>query len=199
MRFGSLFSGIGGLDLGLERAGLTCAWQVENNPLCLRVLQKHWPTVPRHGDVKELDPNDLSPVDIIAGGFPCQDVSQAGTRSEGIGGARSGLWIEMARVVRHLRPRFVLVENVAGLAVRGLDRVLGDLADLGYDAEWTSIGAAHVGAPHLRRIFVLAAPSGVPNPLRCGLRQLGQRGGEQQSGPLLFLSDASGVGHVFAS
>lgn len=155
---GSLFSGIGGLDLGLERAGMTVRWQVENDAYCQRVLAKHWPDVPRYGDIKELDPHALEPVDLICGGFPCHDISQAGER-RGITGERSGLWVEFARVVRHLRPRFVLVENVGDLAVRGLSTVLGDLAAIGYDAEWQSIPAAALGAPHRReRLFIVAYP-----------------------------------------
>jgi DNA (cytosine-5)-methyltransferase 1 len=161
MTFGSLFAGIGGMDLGLERAGLRCAWQVEINPFCRRVLAKHWPSVRRHDDVQTFPPGDPEEwkVDLICGGFPCQDLSLAG-RGAGLDGERSGLWWEYSRVIRALRPRFVLVENVPGLLIRGLDRVLGTLASLGYDAEWGCISAAALGAPHIReRIFILAYPN----------------------------------------
>lgn len=156
MRFGSLFTGIGGLDLALESFGHDCAWQVEIDPYARGVLEYHWPTVHRHADVRTVGEAELSGVDIICGGFPCQDISNAGARV-GIAGERSGLWSEFARIVRVLRPRYVFVENVAALLARGLGRVLGDLAESGYDAEWDCLRAADVGAPHLRdRIFILA-------------------------------------------
>ena len=181
MRFGSLFSGIGGLDLGLERAGMECAWQVEIDEWCRRVLARHWPDVPRWDDAATFPPdaesdlwrapwNDgrLAPdgqgVDLVVGGFPCQPVSLAGKR-RGSDDER-WLWPEFARIVRVLRPRYVLVENVPGLLARGMGDVLGDLAACGYDAEWDCIPAAAVGAPHLRyRVFIVAyAPgSGPPN------------------------------------
>lgn len=156
MTFGSLFSGIGGIDLGLERAGMTCKWQVEIDPYCRRVLTKHWPHVPKHDDVKTFPPIGDWWVDLIAGGFPCQDISYAG-KGAGLKGERSGLWFEFARIIREVRPTFVLVENVSALLVRGLDSVLGTLAADGYDCEWSCIPAAAVGAPHIRdRIFLLA-------------------------------------------
>jgi len=156
--FGSLFAGIGGFDLGFERAGLTCSWQVEINPFARRVLEKHWPTVPRHDDVRTFPPTDSDNwrVDVICGGFPCQDISSSGSK-EGIGGERSGLWVEYARVVRTLRPRFVVVENVADVLHRGLGDVLGDLAGMGFDAEWRLFPAAAFGVAQRRpRVFVVA-------------------------------------------
>lgn len=160
LTFGSLFSGIGGLDLGLERAGMRCLWQVEIDDFCRRVLTKHWPDVPKYGDIRELSDDELRPVDLICGGFPCQDISNAGKRA-GINGERSGLWSEYIRLVRVLRPRFVLVENVAAILFRGLDTVLGDLAASGYDAEWQCIPAAAIGAPHIRdRCYVVAYTDG---------------------------------------
>lgn len=159
MTYGSLFSGIGGLDLALEAFGHTPVWQAESDPYARAVLAKHWPEVRRYNDVREID-HEAPPADIICGGFPCQDISSAGSRA-GIDGARSGLWAEYARIVRELRPRAVFVENVSDLAVRGLDRVLGDLAAIGFDAEWTCVRASDVGAPHRReRIFILAYPAG---------------------------------------
>jgi DNA (cytosine-5)-methyltransferase 1 len=154
---GSLFSGIGGIDLGLELAGMRVRWQVEIDPWCQRVLEKHWPNVDRYDDVRAVGLHNLERVDVIAGGFPCQDISVAG---DGLGiedGERSGLWTEFARIVRELRPRYVLVENVSALLVRGLGRVIGDLAESGYDAEWDCLPAAAIGAPHRRdRVFVVA-------------------------------------------
>lgn len=158
LTFGSLFAGIGGIDLGLERAGLACAWQVETDPYAIRILEKHWPRVRRHDDVRTFPPDEPGGwrVDCVNGGFPCQDLSLAG-RGRGLAGERSGLWREFARIVRVLRPRYVLVENVPGLLVRGLGRILGDLAALGYDAEWDVLPAIALGAPHIRaRVFILA-------------------------------------------
>lgn len=156
MTFGSLFAGIGGFDLGFERAGMTCKWQVEIDPYCQKVLAKHWPHVRRHDDVRTFPPEGDWNVDVICGGFPCQDVSNAGKRA-GITGERSGLWAEYVRIIRHLRPRYVVVENVAALLVRGMGQVLWDLADCGMDAEWDVLPAGAVGMVHLRkRLFVVA-------------------------------------------
>jgi DNA (cytosine-5)-methyltransferase 1 len=160
LRVLSLFAGIGGFDLGLERTGgfKTVAF-CEIDPFCRRVLAKHWPEVPCYHDVRELAAEQIGPVDVICGGFPCQDISTAGTGA-GIDGKRSGLWSEYARLIGELRPRYVIVENVAALLGRGLGRVLGDLAALGYDAEWDCIPASAIGAPHRRdRIWIVAYPS----------------------------------------
>jgi DNA (cytosine-5)-methyltransferase 1 len=153
--YGSLFSGIGGIDLGFDRAGLKCAWQVEINPFARRVLQKHWPEVPKHDDITTFNGNEWPWVDVIAGGFPCQDISYAG-KGAGLQGERSGLFYEAMRIVREMGPRYVVLENVSALLVRGLDQVLGTLASIGYDAEWECLPAAAFGAPHGRdRVFVL--------------------------------------------
>ena len=161
MTFGSLFAGIGGLDLGLERAGMECRWQVEIDPYCRRVLTKHWPDVPKYEDVKDVGKGNLEPVDLICGGFPCQDISYAG-KGAGLAGERSGLWYEFARIIGEMGPRYVLVENVSALLTRGLGDVLGTLADLGYDAEWSVLPACAVGAPHPReRVFLVAYPAGL--------------------------------------
>jgi DNA (cytosine-5)-methyltransferase 1 len=154
---GSLFSGIGGLELGLERAtGGRTVWQVEQDAYCRTVLAKHWPEAERFYNVRHCSSVNLVPVELICGGFPCQDISLAGTGA-GLSGARSGLWSSFARIVGDLRPRFVVVENVSALRARGLGTVLRDLAALGYDAAWDCIPAAAVGAPHRRdRLFVVA-------------------------------------------
>ena len=155
---GSLFAGIGGFDLGLERAGMQVRWQVENNPFSQHILNKHWPDVPCYGDIREVRGEEVEPVDVLCGGFPCQDISNAGLRA-GIEGARSSLWKEIARLVGELRPRYLIVENVAALRRRGLDVVLSDLAALGYDAEWDGLRASDFGAPHRRdRIWIVAYP-----------------------------------------
>lgn len=156
MTFGSLFFGVGGIDLGLERAGMTVRWQVEIDGFATKVLERHWPDVVRHRDVRDVGGRNLERVDCIAGGFPCQDVSLAG-KGAGLAGARSGLWWEFARIAGELRPTYVLLENVPGLVNRGLEEVLGSLSELGYDAEWTVLSAAQFGAPHLRkRLFLVA-------------------------------------------
>ena len=160
MRFGELFAGIGGFSLGLERAGMKCAWQVEIDPYARAVLNKHWPDVPKHDDVRTFPPththtHDFS-VDLICGGFPCQDISVAG-KGAGLAGERSGLWNDFARIIRAVRPRWVVIENVPALTARGLGTVLGDLAEIGFDAEWHCIPASAVGAPHQReRIWIVA-------------------------------------------
>jgi len=157
---GSLFSGIGGLDLGLERAtGARTIWNCEQDEFCRKVLAKHWPDATQYTDVHDIDEH-VAPVDLICGGFPCQNLSVAGDRT-GLAGEKSGLWHEYARIIRLLRPRFVFVENVPALRTLvsddGLGRVLGDLAESGYDTEWDCVPAAAVGAPHVRdRIFILA-------------------------------------------
>lgn len=164
IRFLSLFAGIGGFDLGLERAGWQCVGQVEIDPFCQRVLARHWPNVWRHDDVRtvtsEIIRERCGSVDAIVGGFPCQDISFAGNGA-GIEGTRSGLWSEIYRLVCEIRPRFVVVENVAALLNRGMDRVLADLASCGYDAEWRVFSACEFGAPHSReRLFIIAYPHG---------------------------------------
>lgn len=157
------------MDLGLERSGMRCVWQVEIDDYCRRVLAKHWPHVRRHDDVRTFPPpeGDWS-CDLIAGGFPCQDLSLAGRRA-GLEGEQSGLWWEYARVIRLLRPRYVVVENVPGLLVptesggqSPIGCVLGELASLGYDAEWESIPASAFGSTQERfRVFIVAyTPSG---------------------------------------
>ena len=159
MKFVSLFSGIGGLDLGLERAGMECVAQVENDPWCNLVLEKHWPDVPRFGDIKTLDPKELPDHDLICGGFPCQPVSLAGARKAQ--DDERWLWPEYFRIVRQLRPRYVLVENVPGLASAGMGDVLGDLASVRYDTEWQSISACAFGSSHSRqRLFLVAHSTG---------------------------------------
>jgi DNA (cytosine-5)-methyltransferase 1 len=160
LTFGSLFAGIGGFDLGFERAGFQCKWQVEIDDYATRILERHWPDVHRERDIRQCGRHNLERVDCIIGGFPCQDISYAGAGA-GLNGARSGLFFEAARLVRELRPRAVVLENVAGLLTRGLDRVLGTLASFGYCCEWHCIPAAAVGAPHIRdRVFILAYRNG---------------------------------------
>jgi DNA (cytosine-5)-methyltransferase 1 len=159
MKFLSLFTGIGGIDLGLERAGMKCVAQVEIDPFCRAVLAKHWPDVPRFNDVRKFNRSCIDEnVDLIAGGFPCQDVSTAGSMRGLENGSRSGLYREVLRLACEFRPRYLFMENVAGLFVDGrIGIVLGDLATIGFDAEWDCIPAAAIGAHHIRdRVFILA-------------------------------------------
>ncbi|MEV6226519.1 DNA cytosine methyltransferase [Saccharopolyspora shandongensis] len=179
---GSLFSGFGGLDLAVEDVlGGRVAWHADNDPAAATVLAHHRPGVPNHGDITAMNWREVEPVDVLAGGFPCQDVSLAGRRVGLAPGTRSGLWAHMAHAIHELRPRLVVIENVRGLlsapaatsgdlescswcvgdrptgVLRALGAVLGDLADLGYDAAWRGLRAADIGAPHGRyRVFILA-------------------------------------------
>ncbi len=198
MKVLSLFSGIGGMDLGLERAGMTIVGQCEIDPYCRRVLAKHWPKVWRHDDVRTLCRrigdcdaetedgevrcpihdqefgecacvgtdqfnDEVGEIDIIAAGFECQDISIANwTGAAGIEGTRSRLWGEVARIVCELRPRWLLLENSTEIVARGLERVLCDLAAIGYDAEWTCVQARRFGSPHNReRWYSVAYPTEV--------------------------------------
>ena len=158
MKHLDLFSGIGGFALAARWVGWETVGFCEIDPYCQKVLRKHWPDVPIYEDVKKLDGRTVGHVDIITGGFPCQDISYAG-KGAGILGERSGLWSELCRIIGEVRPRYAVLENVAALLNRGLDRVAGDLAEIRYDAEWHCISAAHVGAPHLRdRVWIIAYP-----------------------------------------
>lgn len=181
-----LFSGIGGFSLGLERTGgfKTAAFcEIEEFPR--RVLAKHWPDIPCYHDIRELTAERLEAdgvaVDVITGGFPCQDISLAG-RMSGIGGAKSGLWDEMLRIIAAVRPRFVIIENSPVLRSRGLERMLGQFCAIGYDAEWHCIPLNAIDAPHRRdRIWIIAYPSGQrdglpPLEIRAGWDKLKHRG-----------------------
>ncbi len=187
MRYGSLFSGMGGLDLAVEEVfGAKAAWHAEIEPAPCRVLERRWPGVPNLGDVSKVDWAKVEPVELMCGGFPCTDLSPAGRQAGLKPGTRSGLWSEFARAIKALRPELVVIENVRGLlstvaghpahqlgfcpgclgddpervVLRALGAVLGDLADLGFDAEWTGLPASGVGAPHPRfRIVILAWPA----------------------------------------
>jgi len=162
VRFGSLFSGIGGLDLGLEMAGMECSWMVEVDKFGSQILKHQWPEAEIYGDIYTIDGKELEPVDLICGGFPCQPVSLAGKR----GGTSDERWLwgEFARIIRQVKPRWVVAENVTGLfsanSGRAFAGVLRDLAEGGYDAVWDVYpagGPGGVGAPHRReRVFIVA-------------------------------------------
>lgn len=185
MKIGSLFSGYGGLDLAVMNVtGAEVAWHCEWEDAPSAILDKNFPGVPNYRDVSKVDFTQVEPVDILTGGFPCQDLSLAGKRKGLKNGTRSGLWSEFARAINELKPRLVVIENVRGLlsatatnpelehcpwcmgesgdgepALRALGAVLGDLAELGYDAKWQGIRAADAGAPHNRfRVFIIAYP-----------------------------------------
>ena len=157
-----MFSGGGLGDYGLELAGMTIIAQVELDDYCQKILKLRWPDVPKWTDIKNVTGKEIvercGAVDLIAGGFPCQDISQANsTNTKGIEGARSGLWKEMFRIICDIRPCYVFVENVAALLYRGLGVILGDLAEGRYDAEWDCIPASAFGANHQRdRIWIVA-------------------------------------------
>jgi DNA (cytosine-5)-methyltransferase 1 len=184
MKIGSLFSGYGGLELGImAELGGEVVWHCEFDAAPSKILAERFPGIPNYGDVTKVDWSTVEPIDILCGGFPCQDVSLAGKRAGLKDGTRSGLWSEFANAIDILRPRLVVIENVRGLlsanastqmelcpwcmgeneqehSLRALGAVLGSLADLGYDAEWTNVRASDAGAPHRReRIFIIAYPN----------------------------------------
>lgn len=184
LKIGSLFSGYGGLDMAVTSLlDAEVVWHCEFANAPSKILEKNYPNIPNYGDIKTMDFTKVEPIDILTGGFPCQDLSHAGSRLGIQEGTRSGLWIEYARAIKELKPRMVFIENVRGLLsgkaysnlestegfmvrnqsdppLRAMGGLLGDLADLGYDAEWTSIRASDAGAPHRRsRIFIIAYPS----------------------------------------
>ncbi|QBP30561.1 DNA methylase [Mycobacterium phage Charm] len=168
---GSLFSGAGGLDLAMERVfNARTIWQSEVNKAASTVLEKRF-GVPNLGDITKINWREVPLVDVLCGGFPCQDVSHAGLKAGIESGTRSGLWSYFAEAIDVLKPRYVVIENVRGLlsakaqgpdgvSMRAMGRVLGDIRDLGYDARWKTLAAASVGAPHKReRVFILATPT----------------------------------------
>lgn len=184
MKIGSLFSGYGGLDIAVSNVtGAEVAWHCEWEDAPSAILEKNFPGVPNFKDVSKVDWTQVEPVDILTGGFPCQDLSLAGKRAGLKEGTRSGLWSEFYKAITTLRPRLVVIENVRGIlsakahaevehcswcmgedwngesAMRALGTVLADLADIGYDAKWTGLRAADAGAPHNRfRVFIIAYP-----------------------------------------
>jgi DNA (cytosine-5)-methyltransferase 1 len=157
MRYGSLASGIGGLDLAVEAIfDAEAAWHAEFDPNSSKILEKHWSDIPNYQDITKIDFEDISPIDILCGGYPCQPFSTAGKR-KGFEDERN-LWPYFNRAIRILRPRFIVLGNVAAHLSLGFGRVLGDLAETGYDAQWGVFRASDVGAPHRReRIFILAS------------------------------------------
>jgi len=209
LRIGSLFSGYGGLDMAVaNHYGATTAWFVEFDKHPSAILAHHYPDVPNYGDVTTIDWSQVEPVDIITGGFPCQDVSHAGLRRGVHHGTRSGLWFEMARAIDQLKPWKVVIENVAGLLsataagdvepcpwclgdaadghMRALGAVLADLAEMGFDADWGSVRAADAGAPHGRlRVFIVATARHTGHDAggtEQGQQPQGATGGPRQSG-----------------
>lgn len=164
LRVLDLFSGIGGFSLGLERAGMQTVAFCEIDPFCQKILAKHWPQVPCYDDVRSvsaarLDADGIK-VDVVCGGFPCQDISSAGCK-RGIIGQRSGLWREYWRVICEVGPKYVIVENVSDILARGMGDVLRDLATIGFDAWWHCVPASHAGLPQPRdRVWIVAYASG---------------------------------------
>jgi DNA (cytosine-5)-methyltransferase 1 len=157
MKVGSLFSCIGGIDLGFQRTGFDVRWMVEKHPFRLKILHKRFPEVSLYGDIEFVDFRKLERVDVMVGGFPCQDASIANPKGKGIEGKRTGLWKQFLRAIREQKPRYVLIENVPNLCNKGLIVVLRDLASAGYDAEWFTLQARDFGALHIReRLFIIA-------------------------------------------
>lgn len=216
-RIGELFAGYGGLGMAVQQVyGGDLAWYSEFDDAPSRIMAHHHPGVPNYGDVTAIDWGEIPRVDILTGGFPCQDVSVAGRRAGMTDGTRSGLWSHMAHAIDVLRPQLVVIENVGGLfsaeatsvmeshpwclgdggtgsdtvLLRALDAVLSTLSELGYDAEWTALRAADVGAPHGRlRVFITAHPQGEQGSLEHGdgrstAHPSGSRGGRWTTLPL---------------
>lgn len=158
IKIGSLFAGIGGFELGLERGipNSKTVWQVEQDKYCQTILKKHWPQAQLYDDVCTVGAHNLEPVDVICGGFPCQDISVAG-KGKGINAERSGLWWEMYRVISELRPTVAVLENVPAITTRGGTQVIAALAKIGYDCEWQIISARMFGAPHIRKRWFCVA------------------------------------------
>jgi len=160
IKIGSVFSGIGGFELGLERAipNSQTIWQCEQDKYCRSILQKHWPDAKMYDDITKMDTAEVERPHILCGGFPCQDISVAG-KGAGIHGKKSGLWWHMHALISRFRPSIIVLENVPAISFRGAREVLGSLAQIRYDAEWTTISARQFGAPHLRkRWFCVAYP-----------------------------------------
>lgn len=173
---GSLFSGIGGLEMGLEMTGrFKTVWQSEMDNHCRKVLRRHWPDAELFGDVREVGvTNEIKAVDVICGGFPCQDLSSAREgsgqgRGKGLDGKKSGLYREFIRIIKQVGPRGFVIENVPNLVNRGLETILGEVADLGYDAEWHIVSAASVGGPHLRKRLFIMGYANSTHPQRGGI------------------------------
>lgn len=157
MKHGSLFSGIGGFERGAELAGIETKWNCEYEKHNRKILHKHWPLTEQYDDIRTMQ--NPGYVDIISGGFPCQDISVAGSM-EGIAGARSGLWGEMFRICGQVRPKYIIIENSPALTIRGFEQVLCDLSKIGYSAEWQCLSNLSFGYPHRReRIYVIAYPN----------------------------------------
>ena len=165
MKTGSLFSGIGGIEIGFEKQGFETEWFIESEPYAQAILRKRFPQAKIYGDIKKVNFRTIPRVEILTGGFPCQDISYAG-KGVGIKGSRSSLWKHYLRAISEIRPRIALIENVPALRSRGLDTVLCDLSSIGYDAEWYCISASTIGALHKRdRIFIFAYPNSNGNGL----------------------------------
>jgi DNA (cytosine-5)-methyltransferase 1 len=162
IKVGSLFAGVGGFEKGIEDAfdGMAeTVWQVEQNSFCQKVLKKHWPNATIYDDVRTVGKHNLEPVHILCGGFPCQSISVAG-KMEGLENEnKSGLWWEMHRIISELRPRIAILENVANILSVGGPDVVGSLAAIGYDCEWTVVRASDFGAPHHRARWYCVAYS----------------------------------------
>ena len=198
MKVLDLFSGIGGFSLGLEAAGMETIAFCEKEPFCQAVLKKHWPDTPCHDDVTKLDGKQYhGSIEVICGGFPCQDISLAG-KGAGLAGERSGLWFEYLRVIKEAQPRYAIIENVSALRSRGLEEVLRSLAEIGYDAEWHCIPASAIGAPHQRdRIWIVAYARSAGRH-EGNLRQQGDNGKQIEQGRSAIASEPSETSSLMA-
>lgn len=162
MKFASFFAGIGGFDLGFQQAGMQPVFHCEIDPYCQRILKRHWPKVPLHGDIQTLSAADIPEASLWAAGWPCQDLSAANTQREGLKGARSGLFFDFARLARAATPKWLVLENVQGLLSanggQAFDEVINELEEIGYLGIWFSCNLLNTGIPQSReRIFIIAS------------------------------------------
>lgn len=211
IKLGSLFAGIGGFELGaqwaFDRAGIPhkILFQVEQNKYCQSVLRKHWPGTQIFDDVRAVGRHNLPDVDVLIGGFPCQDISVAGHQKGIINGKKSSLWFEMLRIIGELRPAIVVLENVPAIVRVGGPVVVGGLTEIGYDCEWQIVSARQFGAPHLRKRWFCVATdteSGQRRRVRCrqiceeGQKSSGQKSRHEprHSGPQAVATDANRIG-----
>lgn len=181
---GSCFSGIGCFELGLQNAipNTEVIWQIEIDAYCRKVLHKHWPNTPKYNDITTIQPEALQPPTIICGGSPCQDISTANAKGKGLKGEKSILYWKMWNIVRVLRPKIFIMENVPNITNRGLPDVLRSLAEIGYDAEWSCITAAQFGAPHRReRFFLIATNTDCKRPNKTFIRRTTQTFGKKRA------------------
>jgi len=159
-----LFSGIGGFEYGLQNVGYNINSLCEIEPYPISVLDKNFPNIPIISDVRNISKKQFNDIDVIVGGFPCTDISRAGKMNGGIKGEKSGLWFEFRRIIDEIKPKYAIIENVNSILGNGLETVLSNLAEIGYDATWTTYDTKYFGLPQRRsRVYIIAVRDGIPD------------------------------------